>query len=139
MYFSVGSGNTIRLTHEGVLVPPIWLGLVAVKPLIIDWCERGVTIRRGHDRFGENPMRLVARAAKVRVPIVIGRTNSANEGVVSVSGGMVVFVLVHRTPNRIKDVLMLRRLQWSKVGPNWATLSPRYWFVVFGAPLGRGR
>ena len=57
----MGSGDPVRLTHEWVLVPSIWFGVVTLKALILDWCERGVAIRRWHDGFGENPMRLVTR------------------------------------------------------------------------------
>jgi len=56
----MGSGDPVRLTHEGVLVPSIRFGVVAVKALALDWCERGVAICLWHDGFGENPMRLVA-------------------------------------------------------------------------------
>lgn len=133
----MGSSDPVRLTHEGVLVPSIRFGLV-VKSLVLDWCERGVAICRWHDRFGENPMSLVAGVAQVRVPIIVRRTDDTNEGVVTISESVLVLFLVRRTPHRIKDLLTLRRL-WGEVGPNWTVVSPHDWFVVLRAPFGRGR
>jgi hypothetical protein len=129
--------NAIRLTHEGVLISPIWFRLVAVKPLVLDWCKLAITICRWHDRFGEEPMRL--GATKVRIPVVIRRTDGTDKGVISISGSVIVFLLVRGAPDRIKDMLTLRRWLRSEVRPNGAAMGPHDWLVVFRTPLGRRR
>ena len=131
--------NAIRLTHEGVLVPPIWFRRVAMKPLVLDWCELAITICRWHGRFGEEPMRLGARVTKVRIPVVIRRTDGTDEGVISISGSVIVFLLVRGAPDRIKDMLTLRRWLRSEIRPNGAAMGPHDWLVVFRTPLGRRR
>ena len=131
--------DPIRLAHVGVLESSIVFRLVAVKPLVLDWSERTVTVRRGHDRFREDPVRLVTGVTKVRVPVIVRRTDGTDEGIISISESMFVFLLACRTPNGIKDVLTFRRWSRSKVGPNGAALGPHYWLVVFRAPFGRGR
>jgi hypothetical protein len=95
LYLLIKSGNAIRLAHERVLVPSIGFRLVAVKPLVLDRCERGVTIRRWHNRFGKDPMRLGTGVTKVRIPVVICRADGPDEGVVSVPKSVFVFLLAH--------------------------------------------
>ena len=112
--------------------------MIAVKLVVLDWCERGVTIRRWHDRFGEDPMRLGA-CVTISVPVVICRTDGANERVVPIPGSVFVFILVRRTPDGVKDVLALRLRLWGKVRSNRAAVRPHDWLVMFRAPLGRGR
>jgi len=131
------SSNTVRLTHEGVLVPSIGFRLVVVKSLILDWHERAITICGWHDGFRENSVRLGAGVTKVRVPILICRTDGT-EGIISVRESVFVFLLARGAPDGIKDVLALRRRLWSKVRPNGAAVRPHYWLVVLRAPLGRG-
>ena len=60
LYHPMGSGDPVRLTHEGVLVLSIRFRLVTVKPPVLDWRERGITICRWHDGFWENPVVLVS-------------------------------------------------------------------------------
>ena len=48
-YPSIELSNAVRLTHERVLAPFIEFRLIAVKPVALDWCEKGVTICRWHD------------------------------------------------------------------------------------------
>src|ERR1700742_5032983 len=50
---------------------------------------------------------------------------------------MLVLLLVHGAPHRIKDMLTLRRLR-GEVGPNWTVVSPHDRLVMLRAPLRRG-
>ena len=109
----LGSSDTIRLAHVRVLVPSIVFGLVAVKPLVLDRCERAITVCQGHDRFREDPMRLVAGITKVGVPVVVSRTDGTDKGIIPISGSMFVFLVACGTPDGIKDMLTLRRWLWS--------------------------
>lgn len=137
-YLLIKLGNAVCFAHERVLVPSMQFRLVTVKLVALDRCKRGITIW-WHNRFWENPMSLGARVADVRVPVIICRTDGADNRVVSVPKSVFVFLLACGAPDGIKNVLALWRGLRSEVRPNGATMGPHYRLVVLGAPLGRGR
>ena len=139
VHLPIELSNAVGLAHERVLAPYIGFRMVVVRPVVLDWCERAIAVRRWHDRFREDTMRLGAEVTEVSVSVVVGRTDGADEGVVTIPNSMLVFLLARRAPDRIENVLVFRRGLWSKVRPNRAAMRPHYWLVVLRAPLGRGR
>lgn len=130
------SSYPIRLAHVGVMIPPVGFGMIAMKAIVLGWCERTITIRRRHGGLGEDPVELGTRVPEVRV---VHRRDGAHEGIISVPKSVFIFLLVRGTPDGISDMLKLRRWLRSKVRPNLATMRPHDWFVVLGTPLRRGR
>lgn len=133
------SSHPVRLARVGVMIPPVGFRMIAMKAIVLGWCERTITTWRWHGGLGEDPVELGTSVPEVRVPVVVRRRDGAHEGIVSVPKSVFICLLVHGTPDGISDMLKLRRWLRSKVRPNLATMSPHDWLVVLGTPLRRGR